>query len=255
MGGGLSGWRKEAVEAQVHGLGGVMVGPRVRKNEYGPGASNVLTFKERDGLGEASVVNFGEGCGAEIKRTLESGHQLLFAVCIGEFWTFRRGDTGDFGTEIVVGLRDVQGEMAKGDLVGGRLEGKFIGGHGFRGCRHSFGIAGETVAQGVGKGRCGWSGGGGSSLRERDCRCESEKNEGSDEAVHEASRNGVGQITPQKNKRASTFGLCKSKGSAIPQFISRLKLTLRSFAHLLGCAQDDNLNFALRWKTMAWFTS
>jgi len=192
VGGGLSCRGEEAVEAEVHGLGGVVVGPRVRKNEYGAGASNVLTLKERDGLGEVSVVNFGEGRGAEIKRTLEGGHQLLFAVGIREFWNFRRGDTGDFGAEIVIGFRDVQGEMTKGDLVGGRLEGKFISGHGFRGCRHSFGIAGETVTKGVGKGRCGWSGGGGSSLCERERWRENEKSQGSDEAVHGASRKDAG---------------------------------------------------------------
>jgi hypothetical protein len=33
MGGGLGGWRNDATQAEVHGLRGVVVGPRTRKHQ------------------------------------------------------------------------------------------------------------------------------------------------------------------------------------------------------------------------------
>jgi len=150
VGGGLSGRRKHAVEAEVHGLGGVVVAPGVRQNEDGACASDILPLEEGDGLSEVRIVDFGEGRGAEVERTFEGGDELVLGVRLRKLRSFRRSDTGDFGAEIVIGLGDVQGEMSKGDLVGSRLEREFIGGHGVGSRDHSLGITGETVTKGVG---------------------------------------------------------------------------------------------------------
>ena len=153
VGGGLGGGRKHAVQAEVHGLGRVVVAPGVRENEDGAGASNILPLEKRDGLGEVRIVDFGEGRGAEVERILEGSDELVLGVSLRELRGFRRSDTGDFGAEIVIGLGDMQGEMSKGDLVRSGLEREFIGGHGVGSRDHSFGIAGETVPEGVGDGR------------------------------------------------------------------------------------------------------
>ena len=145
----MGGWGKNAVEAEVHGLGRVVVAPGVRENEDGAGASNILALKKRDGLGEVRIVDFGEGRGAEVERILEGGNELFLGVCLRELRGFRRSDTGDFGAEIVIGLGNMQGEMSKRDLVGSGLEREFIGRHGVGSRDHSFGIAGETVTKGV----------------------------------------------------------------------------------------------------------
>jgi len=149
----LRGGRKHAVEAEVHGLGGVVVAPGVRQDQDGAGASDILPFEKRDGLGEVRIVDFGEGRRAEVERIFEGGDELVFGVCLRELRGFRRSDTGDFGAEIVIGLGDMQGEMSKGDLVRSGLEREFIGGHGVGSRDHSFGITGETVAKGVSDGR------------------------------------------------------------------------------------------------------
>jgi hypothetical protein len=65
--GGLGGGRKDAVEAEVHGLGGIVIGPGAGEDEHDAGAGKVAAAKKRDLVGEMGIVEFSESGGAKIE--------------------------------------------------------------------------------------------------------------------------------------------------------------------------------------------
>ena len=77
---GLGGRRKDAVEAQIHGLRGVMVGPGARGGQDDFCAGCVLPPKKWQRFGEVRIVNLGKSAGAEFERSLDSGHELFLGV-------------------------------------------------------------------------------------------------------------------------------------------------------------------------------
>ena len=148
----FGGGRKNAIEAKIHGLGRVMVSPRAGEDEHDGGAGEGAAVEERDGVGEMGVVNFGERGGAEFERLFDGHDEFVFRIGFGELGAFGRGDARNFGTEKIVGVGDVNGQMSEAHLVWRGLERKFVGGHGFEGGRHVFAGTGEAEAQGVADG-------------------------------------------------------------------------------------------------------
>jgi len=55
----LCGGREDAVEAKVHGLRGVVIGPGAGEDEHDAGAGEGTIGEKRNGIGEMRVVNFG----------------------------------------------------------------------------------------------------------------------------------------------------------------------------------------------------
>src|SRR5882762_6235190 len=68
---GLGGWRKHAVEAEVHGLSGVVIGPGAGEDEHDAGARERAIGEGRDGFGEFGVAgeagadSVGDGIGGD----------------------------------------------------------------------------------------------------------------------------------------------------------------------------------------------
>jgi len=138
----FGGGRKNAVQAKVHGLSGVVVCPGAGQDEHGGGARERTAIEEGNGIGEMGIVDFSERGGAEIERLFDGSDELVFRVGFGELGTFGGGYTGDFGAEEIVGVGDVNGQMSEAHLVWSGLERKFIGGHGFGGGGHVLGGTG-----------------------------------------------------------------------------------------------------------------
>jgi hypothetical protein len=67
MGGGLSGGREHAVQTEVYGLSGIVIGPGARKDEHDGGAGEGAIIEKRNGVGEVRVIHFGESGSAEIE--------------------------------------------------------------------------------------------------------------------------------------------------------------------------------------------
>src|SRR5579863_579759 len=107
MGCRLRGGRKNAVEAEVHGLGGVVIGPGAVEDQENGGAREGAAAKERNGIGEVGVIDLGEGSGAEIEGLLYCGDEFILGIGFGEFGAFGSGDAGKFGAEEIVGVGDV----------------------------------------------------------------------------------------------------------------------------------------------------
>src|SRR6266851_7795132 len=110
VGCGLRGGREDAVEAEIEGLGGVVIGPGAGEDQDDGGAGEGSAVEEGDGVGEMRIVEFSERSGAEIERLLDGGDQFVFGVGFGELGGFGGGDAGNFGAEEIVGVRDVQSE-------------------------------------------------------------------------------------------------------------------------------------------------
>jgi len=96
VGGGLGGGGKDAVEAEVHGLGGVVVCPRAGSHKDHASARKAVVPEERDGIIEMRVVKFGEGGGAEIERTFHRRDELVFGIGLGEFRNIGSGYASEF---------------------------------------------------------------------------------------------------------------------------------------------------------------
>jgi len=152
---GFGGWRKNAVKAQVHGLGGVVVGPGAGEDEHDGGAGEGAAVEERNGIREMGIVEFGEGGRAEVEGLFDGSDKFVFRIGLGELGAFGSGDAGDLGTKEIVGVGDVNSQMSEAHLVWSGLEGKFLGGHGFRSGGHVFCGTSEAEAEGVADGTCG----------------------------------------------------------------------------------------------------
>ena len=148
----LGGRGKDAVKAKVHGLGGIVVGPRAIKDEHDPCTGNVAPAKESDLIIELGVVNFGESGGAEVEGALYGRHEFVFTIGFSELWTFRSCNTRKLRAEEVVGFGDMNSEMPEGALIGSRLEGEFVGRHGVSRGGHVLGKAREASPKCVGEG-------------------------------------------------------------------------------------------------------
>ena len=96
MSSGLGGGREDAVEAEVHGLGGVVIGPRAGEHQHHAGAGNIAAVKERNLIGEVGVIHFGEGGGAKVEGAFHRGDEFVFGIGFGELGSFGRGDAGNF---------------------------------------------------------------------------------------------------------------------------------------------------------------
>lgn len=96
---GLGGGGKNAVEAEVHGLGGVVVSPGTGEHDDGGTASHGAIGKDGEGFVEGGVIDLGECGAAEIERRFKSGNEFVFSVLIVEFGLIGRGDSADFGTD------------------------------------------------------------------------------------------------------------------------------------------------------------
>lgn len=186
MRGGLGGGREDAVEAEVHRLGGVVVGPGARERQDDTRTGDVLIVKERHGFAEVRIIDFGESSGTEFERGLEGGNKFVLGFRIRQFGHVGSGDATDLRAKGVVGLRNVQGEVGEGVLLGSGLEGKFVGGHGVSSRSHVFGVVRESGADRVGDGAGRRRRSGGRGLSKGKSGSHSEQAKRSDEAIHES---------------------------------------------------------------------
>src|SRR5260370_2888060 len=125
-----------------------MVGPRSGEHEDNRGAGERTAVEERDGIGEMGVVDFGERGGAVVEGILDGGDEFFFGVGFGELGGFRSGYAGNFGTEKIIGFRDMKSEMSEAHLAWRGLEAEFIAGTLFSATRHSSACGAEPCGGG-----------------------------------------------------------------------------------------------------------
>lgn len=186
MRGGLGGGWEDAVEAEVHGLGGIVVGPGARERQDDTRTGSVLIVKERHGFAEARVIDFGESGRTEVERGLEGSNKFVLGIRISQFGHIGSGDAADLRAKGVVGLRNVQREVGEGVLLGSGLEGEFVRGHGISSRSHVFRVVGETGADRVGDGAGRRRLSGGRGLGDGKSWSENEQCERAEKPIHES---------------------------------------------------------------------
>jgi len=123
-------WRQQAIEAEVHGGGTVMVGPVVSEGDQREGARAFAPSKYLNFISQLGIINFAESGGAKIKARLQCRDQLVFTV--GFLQRYRHIDLGNVANcraQVVVRTNDVQDELAERQLLFRGPVAKLIGGH------------------------------------------------------------------------------------------------------------------------------
>src|SRR5579862_5591066 len=122
--------RQQAVQAQVHCSGAVVVGPVVRQRDEREGARSLAAAEQFDLISQLGVVDLAERSVAEIKACLQRLHQLVFAIGFLErHWRLHFGHVTDVRAQIVVRFDDMQNQVSERDLLLGGLVSEFVGRH------------------------------------------------------------------------------------------------------------------------------
>src|SRR5438309_4062664 len=107
-----------------------MISPATSQGDDCKGAWRLPSAEDFNVVSQLGIVSFGKSGRAKIKRALQGRHQLLFAVRLFQFLSLRRGRVAGLGTQVIVGIDDMQYQVRESHLFRRGLVAELVSRHG-----------------------------------------------------------------------------------------------------------------------------